>query len=137
MAKKVAVHNDNAPDLRFMFNWGLKVSQFSELFLLAGLGDHGPDGTIRHPGDPIAQTRAILEELRSYIEAHGYTLADAIRIEFTLTKDVDPGDYEQIFGLFAGFFGEVDIKPAAGTLRVVERLALDGMMVEYEIWLAR
>jgi len=137
MAKKTAVHNEGAPDLRFMFNWGLKVSDFDELFLLAGLGDHGPDGTIRHPGDAVAQTRAILDDLRDYVADAGYGLNDVIRIEFTLTKDVDPSSYEDIFGQFGSFFADVEVKPAAGTLRVVEALALPGMLVEYEIWLAR
>ncbi len=137
MATKVAVHNDNAPDLRFMFNWGLKVSDFSELFLLAGLGDHGPDGEIRHPGDPVAQTSAILAELGQYVAANGYSLNDVIRIEFTLSKDVDRALHEDIFGQFAAFFAGVEVKPAAGTLRIVDGLALPGMLVEYEIWLAK
>ena len=36
MATKTAVHNENAPDFRSMFNWGLKITDYSELFLLAG-----------------------------------------------------------------------------------------------------
>ena len=42
-----------------------------------------------------------------------------------------------ILGLFAGYFGPVDIKPTAGTLRVVDALAIPGMQVEYEIWCAK
>ncbi|MCP4329140.1 MAG: RidA family protein [Alphaproteobacteria bacterium] len=137
MAKKTAIHNENAPDLRIMFNWGLKISDFSELFLIAGLGDHGPDMAIRNPGDPVAQTEAILAELKDYVERNGYGLNDVIRIEFTLSKEVDPALHQDIFGCFAAFFAEVDVKPAAGTLRVVDALALPGMLVEYEIWLAK
>ena len=137
MATKTPVHNETAPDFRFLFNWGLKISDFSELFLLAGLGDHGPDGEIRNPGDAVAQTRSILSELKTYVEANGYTMNDIIRIEFTLTKDVPQESYEAIFGVFAEVFGEIDVKPAAGTLRVIESLALPGMLVEYEIWLAK
>jgi 2-iminobutanoate/2-iminopropanoate deaminase len=137
MAKKVAVPNERAPDLGFMFNWGIKISDFSELFLLAGLGDHGADGVIRNPGDAGKQTESILAELKDYVERNGYALNDIIRIEFTMSKEVDPADYEAIFGQFGAFFAEVDVKPAAGTLRVVEALALQGMLVEYEIWLAK
>ncbi|MCP4385163.1 MAG: hypothetical protein GY798_27760 [Hyphomicrobiales bacterium] len=60
-----------------------------------------------------------------------------IRIEFTMAKDVDRTQQKAIFALFADFFESVDVKPAAGTLRVVERLAYPGMLVEYEFWLAK
>lgn len=137
MATKTAVHNENAPDFRSMFNWGLKVTGFKELFLLAGHGAHGPDGQVRHPDDPVAQTRHILDDVKGFIERSGYGLDDIIRIEFTLTKDVDPARYGDIFALFAEFFAPLAVKPAAGTLRVVDGLALPGMLVEYEFWLAR
>ena len=137
MATKTAVHNKNAPDFRSMFNWGLKITDFSELFLLAGLGAHSADFQIQHPGDAAGQTRYILNEVKTYLEESGYSLDDVIRIEFTLHKDVPAADYEQIFGIVAEFFAEMKVKPAAGTLRVVEALALPGMLVEYEFWAAK
>jgi enamine deaminase RidA (YjgF/YER057c/UK114 family) len=137
MATKVAVNNENAPDFRTMFNWGVKVSNINELFLIAGHGAHGPDYQVRHPGDPVAQTQYILADLKSFLERNGYSLDDIIRIEFTLTKDVDRAKYNEIFGLFAEFFANVAVKPAAGTLRVVDSLALPGMLVEYEFLAAK
>jgi hypothetical protein len=35
------------------------------------------------------------------------------------------------------FFEGVNVKPAAGTLRVVDSLAIPGMLVEYEFWAAK
>jgi len=137
MATKTPVPNPKAPDFSALFNWGLKLTDFSELFLMAGLGDHGPDGSIRHPDDPVGQTRAILDDVAAYIVEHGYTKDDIVRVEFTLTRAVDPAKYEEIFGLFAEFFADMAVKPAAGTLRVIEGLALPGMLVEYEFWLAK
>ena len=137
MATKTAVHNDNAPDYRSMFNWGLKISDFSELFLLAGHGAIGTDYEVRHPNDPVAQTKYILADVTAFLERSGYSLDDIIRIEFTITKDVKPEQYGELFGLFAEFFAEVAVKPAAGTLRVVDALALPGMLVEYEFWAAK
>lgn len=137
MATKTAVNNENAPDFRSMFNWGLKITNFSELFLLAGLGAIGADYQVLHPGDAVAQTKYILADLRAYLERSGYTLDDLIRLEFTMTKDVQPAEFQEIFKLFAEFFAEVEVKPAAGTLRVVEALALPGMVVEYEVWAAK
>lgn len=75
--------------------------------------------------------------MQNFLESSGYTKDDIIRIEFTMTKDVAPEKYDAIFGLFAEFFADVEVKPAAGTLRVVEALAIPGMLVEYEFWAAR
>ncbi len=137
MATKTAVHNDNAPDYRTMFNWGLKITNFSELFLLAGHGAIGIDHQVLFPGDAVAQTKHVLADVKSFLERSGYSLDDIFRIEFTMTKDVQPAEYQEIFKLFGEFFGQIEVKPAAGTLRVVEALALPGMVVEYEFWAAR
>ena len=137
MATKTAVHNENAPDFRSMFNWGLKITDYSELFLLAGAGSISADFAIQHEGDAVGQTRYILDDVKQLIEGAGYTKNDIIRIEFTMTKDVPAESYDEIFGLFAEYFADVDVKPAAGTLRVIEALAIPGMLVEYEFWLAK
>lgn len=137
MARKTAVPNPNAPDFGSMFNWGVKLTDFSELFLIAGHGAHGADGAIQHEGDAVGQTRFILYGLDTYLKDNGYGRDDIVRIEFTMTKAVPPDAYNDIFGLFAEFFGPVKVKPAAGTLRVIEALALPGMLVEYEFWCAK
>lgn len=137
MATKTAVPNPAAPDYGAIFNWGLKITDYKELFLLAGHGAHDATGAIQHPEDAVAQTKYILDHLPAYLESAGYTKNDIIRQEFTMTKAVPPEAYDEIFGLFAGFFGDVDVKPAAGTLRVIEALAIPNMLVEYEFWCAK
>ena len=137
MATKTPVPHPFAPDYGAMFNWGVKLTDFSEIFLMAGLGAVGSDGTVHHPEDAVAQTKDILDGIPGYLETAGYTKQDIIRIEFTMTKLVPPESYEAIFGLFAEFFADVDVKPAAGTLRVIEALAIPGMLVEYEFWCAK
>jgi len=42
-----------------------------------------------------------------------------------------------VLGLFGGYFADVKVKPAAGTLRFVSGLAFPGLVVEYEIWAAK
>jgi 2-iminobutanoate/2-iminopropanoate deaminase len=137
MATKTAVNNENAPDFRSMFNWGLKLTNFSEIFLLAGHGAIGADYQVLHPGDAVAQTKYVLADIKAFLEQSGYSLDDIIRIEFTMTKEVQPDEFQEIFKLFGEFFAAVKVKPAAGTLRVVEALALPGMVVEYEFWAAK
>jgi enamine deaminase RidA (YjgF/YER057c/UK114 family) len=80
---------------------------------------------------------SILAEQKEFIERSGYTVSDVIRIEFTMAKEVDRAQQQAIFAQFADLFEDVEVKPAAGTLRVVDRLAYPGMLVEYELWLAK
>jgi enamine deaminase RidA (YjgF/YER057c/UK114 family) len=135
--KKTAVPNPAAPDFSAIFNWGLKLKNVNEVFLIAGHGAHDAQGQILYPDDPVAQTQYILDNFDTYLDDAGYQRKDIIRVEFTLTSDVTDAEFGQIMGLFADYFAPVNIKPAAGTLRYVDRLALPGMMVEYEIWCAK
>jgi len=137
MAKKVPVDNPRAPDLSSYFNWGVKISEFRELFLIAGHSAQDTGEGVLHPGDPVAQTRYILDDVAHYLRDNGYDLDDIIRVEFTVTKDVSRSDYEDIFDLFREFFAPVEVKPAAGTFRVVDSLVIPEMMVEYEFWAAQ
>lgn len=137
MATKTPFAHPSAPDYSAIFNWGIKLTDFSEIYLMAGIGAHNAAGEIQHQGDAVAQSKFILDGMPAFLEQAGYTKQDIIRIEFTMTKDVPPESYDEIFGLFAGFFGDVDVKPAAGTLRVIEALAIPGMLVEYEFWCAK
>ena len=137
MAVKTPFPHPSAPDYSAMFNWGIKLTDFSEIFLIAGLGALDAAGAVHHPDDAVAQTKNILDGMPGYLASAGYSKQDIIRIEFTMTKAVPPEAYDGIFGLFAEFFGDVDVKPAAGTLRVIEALAIPGMLVEYEFWCAK
>jgi 2-iminobutanoate/2-iminopropanoate deaminase len=58
-----------------VFNWGVKLTDFEELFVLAGRGDVGADGQIHNPGDPVAQTASILAELEDFIVEYEMWLA--------------------------------------------------------------
>ncbi|MCA9719023.1 MAG: RidA family protein [Myxococcales bacterium] len=134
---KTAAPNPDAPDFSAIFNWGVKIKNMDELFLIAGHGAHDETGEIQFPDDPVAQTQYILDNFDVYLADNGYDRDDIIRIEFTMTNDVTESDFNQILGLFAGYFAPVAVKPAAGTLRIVDALAIPGMKVEYEIWCAK
>jgi enamine deaminase RidA (YjgF/YER057c/UK114 family) len=135
--KKTAVLNPNAPDFTAIFNWGLKIKNVKELFLIAGHGAHDSTGTIMFPDDAVAQTQYILDNFDEFLENNGYSRDEIIRVEFTMTTEVSDTDFNQILGLFADYFAPVNIRPAAGTLRIGDALAIPGMQVEYEIWCAK
>ncbi len=106
--------------------------------LLTGQIDADPDSAVRHPGDPVGQTRGIFESLVGMLEAEGWSLDDVIRVEITFTKDVDLATQrDEIYKVWADVFRDVAIKPAAGTLRIVDALARPGFFVEFEFMAAR
>lgn len=135
MATKTPIHSEKLPAR--MFSRGLKVSNFSELFFVSGCGDLGPDYQVRHRGDPVAQTRHIFTDVKVFLERAGYSIDDIVRIELTFTKDVDRTQYDAIFKLVTEFSADAAVRPATGTLRIVDELAVPGMLVEYEFLIAK
>lgn len=135
--KKEALTSTRLPDFTSIFNWGLKLENFKELYLFAGVAAQRPDFSIFEPGDYVQQTGFVLNELDIFLQDHGLDRDDIIRIEFTLVDGFSNDDFGAILGQFAGYFANVEVKPAAGTLRVVNALAFPGLVVEYEIWAAR
>jgi len=135
--RKEALINAEAPDFTGIFNWGLRIKNFKELILFAGHAAQTPDFQVVAPGDAVVQTDFILDQLDHFLGSNDLDRDDIIRIEFTMTKNVSDEQFNEILGRFGGYFAEVEVKPAAGTLRFVEALAFPGMEVEYEIWMAQ
>jgi 2-iminobutanoate/2-iminopropanoate deaminase len=132
MAKKVGVQNEKGADFSSVLSWGLKLTDFSELYILTGQGAVGADFRVAHPGDPVGQVRSVLQQLDSLLVDQGYSRDDIIKIEFTATKEVRGDQLAPMMDVFGEYLAEVDVKPAWGTYRVVEALAIPGMLVEVE-----
>ncbi|MGF1697149.1 RidA family protein [Vibrio lamellibrachiae] len=137
MATKQAFHNKNLPDMRNAFSWGLKLSEFNEVFFVTGHADCSPEFITQHPNDPVAQTRLILEQMKTFLEEAGYSVNDIVRTDWTFTNDVTSEQFGDIAKVWESFLVDVEVKPATGTLRYVLRLGMPDMMVEYEMMLAR
>jgi len=135
--KKEAIENSRLPDFTSIFNWGLKLTNFKELYLFAGIAAQQADFSIVSPGDYVAQTDFILTEFDVFLAENELDRDDIVRIEFTLVKGISPEDFGAVLGRFAAYFQDVEVRPAAGTLRYVDALAFPGLVVEYEIWAAR
>ncbi|MFB3060550.1 MAG: RidA family protein [Candidatus Binatia bacterium] len=132
---KVAVHDSNKQDVGSI-SWGLKITNFSELFLVSGYGATDAEGKVQFLGDAIAQTDYILSRIEAFIEKNGYSKNDIIRIEATVTKDVPQGQLGGIFGVLSAFFSDVAVKPTGGTFRIIHALGNPDMLVELGFWLA-
>ncbi|MCZ6804807.1 MAG: RidA family protein [Proteobacteria bacterium] len=137
MATKLVVNNEKAPNLNNIFNWGLKVSDFSELFFIASHGALKPDFQVEHPGDPVGQTHFILSQLKEFLEENDYSMDDVVQIVLTISKDVTEQQFEAVAQVYAEYMNDILVKPSGGTMRVVERLAFPGMMVEFQFLAAK
>tara|TARA_R110000787_G_scaffold52252_2_gene123143 strand:+ start:42 stop:458 length:417 start_codon:yes stop_codon:yes gene_type:complete len=138
MAEIQAYRPDNLPDMSKLFSWGLRVAKFEELYFITGLADMADDGSgARFPGNPVAQTETVLERMDQFIREAGFERDHIIRMEWTFRKDVRETDYAGIYAAWEAFVAPMKIKPAGGTLRIVDRLAAPDIMVEYELLLAR
>ena len=61
----------------------------------------GEGGIVLHVGDAAAQTRAVLETIKTTLEAAGATMAD-IAFNHIFLKDL--ADYAAFNGVYAGYF---------------------------------
>jgi enamine deaminase RidA (YjgF/YER057c/UK114 family) len=141
MASKVAripVEDPQAPDLSAVVSSGLRLRGFEELYFVAGHGDLDADFRVRHPGDPLTQTRAVFDDLTGMLAEAGYDLDDVVTAEVTVTREFDLArNIEALHRIWAEVFADVAVKPAAGQLRVADALAVPGMLVEIEPLTAR
>ncbi|MEZ9232414.1 RidA family protein [Vibrio amylolyticus] len=137
MATKQAFRNKNLPDMRNAFSWGYKLSDFDEIFFVTGHADCNPEFVTQHVGDPVAQTRLILEQMKAFLEEAGFSINDIVRTDWTFTNDVNSEQFGEIAQVWEEYLSDVEVKPATGTLRYVQRLGMPDMMVEYEMMLAR
>jgi len=135
MEKRAIDNPDKAPSPDF--NWALEIAAADRLLFITGTTAVGADGRVNFPGDAPGQARWILESFGRLLANAGYEWADVIRLETTVAQGVSDADLEAIKQLRAEFVGSLPVKPAAGTLRVVSRLAKPEMLVELEVIAAR
>ncbi|MEE8349967.1 MAG: Rid family hydrolase [Acidobacteriota bacterium] len=133
---KIAVADPSKVEVASI-NWGLKVRDFSELFLLSGYGATDSEGNVQFPGDAAAQAEFILGRIQAMIENNGYSKENIIRYETTVTQKVPPEQFAGIRQATSGFMSDITVKPTAGTFRVVQALGNPEMLIELDFWLAQ
>ena len=94
---------------------------------VAGTTATGPDGLIVGRGDPAAQTRHVLENVKSAIARAGARLEHVVRTRIYVRN---VADWETIGRVHGQYFGQV--RPAA-TLVEVSGLVDPDMLVEIEV----
>ena len=94
---------------------------------VAGTTATGPDGQIVGRGDPAAQTRQVLENVKAALERAGARLDHVVRTRIYVRN---VADWETIGRVHGQYFGQV--RPAA-TLVEVSGLVDPDMLVEIEV----
>ena len=94
---------------------------------VSGTTDAGADGRSRNPGDVAAQTRAVLQIIRSALDEAGFRLSDVVRTRM-FTTDITRA--AEVTRVHAEYFG--DIRPAA-TLVEVSALIDPSLLIEIEV----
>lgn len=136
MMEKISYYNEELPSLRFP--WALKVSDIKELIFVSGHADVKMDNSRVHfPKDLIGQTKFVLKQISKSIEKAECTIDNAIRTELTVSKKVTDEQLPELFKLLADFVNEAKVKPAAGTMRFVDRLIGKDCLIEIEVLLAK
>ena len=137
MADIQTFQNTTMPNFQRVFSWGLKLSDFDEVFFVTGHTDCDENFVTQYPNDAVLQTKVILQKMKSFIESSGYSLKDVVRTDWTFVDSVSAEEFSQIAALWETYFETLERKPATGTLRYVSRLGMPELKVEYEMLLAR
>ena len=103
-----------------------RVAVAGDSAYVAGTTDAGPDGRSLHPGDPAAQTRAVLAIIERALTEAGFSLADVVRTRMFVTER---GNIAPVAEAHGEVFGE--IRPAS-TAVVVKGLIEPSLLVEIE-----
>ena len=104
-----------------------RAVRIGSMVWVAGTTATGPDGQIVGRGDPAAQTRQVLENVKAALERAGARLDHVVRTRIYVRN---VADWETIGRVHGQYFGQV--RPAA-TLVEVSGLVDPDMLVEIEV----
>ena len=111
------------------FSQTVSVGGAGRLIFVAGQIDCDRDGKVRNPNDLEAQLKGTLANLEIALRAQGATMHDLVKVNFYIVG-LDPAQTPKIRDIRATWFNAE--KPPAVTLVGIERLSMDGLLVEIE-----
>jgi enamine deaminase RidA (YjgF/YER057c/UK114 family) len=121
----------NPPDLFVgkAFSQTFSVQGAQRLIFIAGQVDCDREGGVRHPNDLEAQLKGTLDNLGIALRAQGATMKDLVKVNFYIVG-LEPSQTLRIRDIRAAYFDTE--RPPAVTLVGIERLSIDGLLVEIE-----
>lgn len=124
-------HVINPPELFVgkAFSQTFSIEGAQRLIFVAGQIDCDRLGKVRNPDDLEAQLKGTLENLDIALRAQGATMHDLVKVNFYIVG-LQPAQTPKIRDIRAAFFNPE--KPPAVTLVGIERLSMEGLLVEIE-----
>jgi enamine deaminase RidA (YjgF/YER057c/UK114 family) len=121
----------NPPDLFVgkAFSQTFSVQGAQRLIFIAGQVDCDREGGVRHPNDLEAQLKGTLDNVDIALRAQGATMKDLVKVNFYIVG-LEPSQTLRIRDIRAAYFDTE--RPPAVTLVGIERLSIDGLLVEIE-----
>lgn len=111
------------------FSQTFSVEGAKRLVFIAGQIDCDRDGRVRNPGDLEAQLKGTLDNLDIALRAQGATMHDLVKVNVYIVG-LQAAQTPKIRDIRAAYFNAE--KPPAVTLVGIERLSMDGLLVEIE-----
>lgn len=118
--------SDELPRPLGIYSNGIKVTNAGSLVFLSGFTSRDSDGNVVGVGDIQVQTRQVLENMRSALEAGGATMADVVKMTIYI-RDMD--QFSDIHAVRAEFFSTP--YPACAMLEV-SRMVSPESLIEIE-----
>lgn len=116
------------PSVHFGFSHAVE-QQPGRTLHLAGQVAWNANGELIGAGDVLAQTRQVLSNLKTVLNAAGATSADVVRLR-TYVANHTPDNLAAICALISEFYDGAE--PAANTFIGVQALALPDFLIEIE-----
>jgi len=120
------LHSNKLSDPAGVFVQATRVPTGSDVIHVSGLTSRAKDGSVYAPGDITAQTRHILEILKTILAEAGATLDDVAKVTVYITN---MDDFDAIHAVRRDYF--VNTKPAS-TMVEVSKLVHEDMLIEIE-----
>jgi len=108
-----AIQTDKAPKAIGPYSQAVLAESCKDLLYVSGQIPLSPETGEMEAGDITAQTRRVMENVRSVVEAAGFTLAHVVKSTIFL---VDMADFPKVNEVYSGYF--VGILPARATVAV-------------------
>jgi len=124
---KKTLHSDKLSRPIGVFSQAVKIPVAGHLVFVSGLTARDAQGNVVGKGDVKAQTRRVLENLRTILGEAGATLEDVVKVTVFI-RDMER-DFRAIHEVRAEFFPK---NPPASTMVEVSRLVDPDHLIEIE-----
>ncbi|WP_404430881.1 RidA family protein [Microbacterium lacus] len=104
---------------------GIRVG---DMIWVGGQEDLDEHGNVRHPGDVVAQTHAVMQSLQAVIESLGGTMGDVVQFNTFYAGELSVEEWQRTYDIRFGYFPAPG--PTATGILIGKELNIPGICVE-------